>query len=149
MTNGLPRYLGKAKVVVLAQENMISSIRAKISNTNRLTSLKKLRTTARVNLDLTDDKGKTALMQSIANGNVEFASILIQEGADVNIKDNVGVTALMYSVTFGLPDVTLALIHRKADVNARDKHGISVLQLAQYSGRLEMLLILKNAGAKE
>jgi len=46
-----------------------------------------------VNIDETDNKGKTALRYAAVSGNLDIVKYLVDNGADVNAKDNDGRTA--------------------------------------------------------
>ena len=55
-----------------------------------------------VNIDHTNEEGKTALMLACERGHEDIVHSLLSAGANVNIQDNKGVTALMMATTMTL-----------------------------------------------
>lgn len=51
-----------------------------------------------IDVNIVDDKGKTALIHSVINNNIEIVKLLLKNGADVNIKDKRGLTAIKYAI---------------------------------------------------
>ena len=67
----------------------------------------------------------------------------------MNAKNNMGVTALMDAAFKGHTDTVRALPAKGADVNAKAWFGFRALKLAKENEHKEIVLILKEAGAKE
>lgn len=72
-------------------------------------------------------------------------TLLLEQGADVNVKDKNGWTALIYATTHSSLDVVKLMIEQGADVNAKDKAGKSALDVANSE---EMKKLLREHGAK-
>ena len=72
-------------------------------------------------INITNSKGKTALMEAIIFCNhpdfKEMVKLLLASGADVNIEAPGRVTALSIAVTFGYEDIIGLLLEYKADTN--------------------------------
>ncbi|XP_028519154.1 rabankyrin-5, partial [Exaiptasia diaphana] len=100
-----------------------------------------------VNINSTNDEGKTALMYAVKNGKEDIVELLIKCGADVDISDNQGKTALVYSILHRRESILNLLIERKANVNIVDLTGNSPLIYAlQYLTESLVVKIVK-AGA--
>lgn len=73
----------------------------------------------------------TALMLSTS---VACATILIDNGADLNARNSSGMAALHYAASTGNAGFVSLLIHRGADVNQRDARGATALHWAVFEG---------------
>lgn len=109
------------------------------------------------NLDVTDKRGYTVLMESLcttqftanrtdAYSNVPITAALIENGADVNAVSNNGTTALHLAVR--APEESMkALVKAGADLNARDNNGNTPLLIAcKWEGEKKIRYLLR-AGA--
>jgi len=67
----------------------------------------------------------------------------------LNVRDECGRTALMRAAYDGSTDVVKSLISKGADVNAKDLWDVTALIMATARGRVEIVRILKEAGASE
>ena len=74
-----------------------------------------------VNIDHTNEKGKTALMLACKRGHEDIVLSLLSAGADVNIQDNKGWTALM----IGSKHDYISIIHMLLQANANPHLTIS------------------------
>jgi ankyrin repeat protein len=107
-----------------------------------------------------DSRGQSIMLWARSN---EVVRLLLDQGLDINARDVDGTTLLMLSTMAsasanphefspssntgrGIPDVAYLLQHG-ADPNAKAKNGLTPLKVAQ--GRLELVDLLKNAGAEE
>ena len=110
-----------------------------------------------------EDIGLTPLLWAAAAENKDFASELIDAGADVNMKGRVrirvhqylAVTPLIYSIINGTDqksetlEAVKLLLERGADVNARDSRGRTALEWAEKGKNDEIVNILRNTGARD
>ena len=95
--------------------------------------------TARILLDLSpdtlakvkDSTEKTPLMHAAEAGNLDLATLLIQNGADVNAIDQTGKTPLMYAAEAGNLDLATLLIQNNADFTKENTSGKTAFDLAR------------------
>lgn len=99
------------------------------------------------------DEGLKAL--SIASWNLdqvphqEIATILIEQGADVNAQDLDGFTPLFKAADSGLLDLAKLLLEHGADPNHSTKRMGTVLNAALLGDHQEVVELLKQYGAKD
>ena len=104
--------------------------------------------------------GETALIAAVDGGNIEMIKLLLEKGANVNAKCSVsfpstGVrrdyTALSAAVANGKTRIVKLLINAGADVNMKvqSSSGDSAIAVARKHGYMEIVQLLKDAGAKE
>ena len=111
--------------------------RSNVSVHSRQFALKSL-LTAGVDIDATDEAGRTVLMHASFTRYLEdIVQYLIDAGADVNARDEQGRTALMYASAMGHEKVVRKLIAAGADVNITDTQGRNVLVYAKSPGLYE------------
>ncbi|MDE5943356.1 MAG: ankyrin repeat domain-containing protein [Clostridia bacterium] len=86
------------------------------------------------NLDLTNEKNYTVLMQSLSSQTQcytrEITKVLIENGANVTIVGNDGKSALLLAAEYSDVDIIKALVKAGADVNAQDNDGNTALILS-------------------
>ncbi|HOT74201.1 MAG TPA: ankyrin repeat domain-containing protein [Candidatus Wallbacteria bacterium] len=74
-------------------------------------------------VNITDNRGQTALHTAASHDADEIAPILIENGADVNARDVTKSTPLHYAVLNKSRSVIAILIYKGADINAKDEFG--------------------------
>ncbi|KAG7124922.1 Ankyrin repeat domain-containing protein 50 like [Verticillium longisporum] len=99
-----------------------------------------------VNVDVTDEDGRTPLSHAAGNNNIEIATLLLGKGADVNSRDNMQWTPLMAAAERGHKQAISLLLERGADVNARGDNGMTPLLLIAMDGNIKALTLLLDAG---
>lgn len=103
-------------------------------------------------------KGSSALLAAADAGDLKSVTLLVKNGADVNIKTENGITALMAAAAKDHYQIVKILLDNGADVNAETTQdyvidgkkvleGSTALMAAAYYGRLEILRILLDRGA--
>jgi ankyrin repeat protein len=100
-----------------------------------------------VNPNLRDKAGKTIFHIACEQGNLDVASLLLKNGADIEAKYNFGRTALHVAGENGRDSVLSYLIKAGANIEAKDNVGRSVLQRTSYRGYLSLATLLLDAGA--
>lgn len=94
---------------------------------------------------------ETALILAVRKGHIKIVELLLKAGADINFKDSSGSksTALMLASEQGHFDIVEILLHKGVDVTAKDKDGKTALSYAYKNGHVEIVQLLKDAGAEE
>ena len=85
------------------------------------------RVTKQLDLNPTDTRGVTPLLEAIDSGSMKNIRLLVSvEGVDLNAKDKEGHAAIHYAALRNRLDVlNLLLESKKVNVNARDREGVS------------------------
>lgn len=101
---------------------------------------------AGANVNLANDKGRTALMFSSWYGSLPITELLLKSGANPNIvpNDENGTTALMAAASKGYKQVVEILLRYNADPNLKDKNNKTALSYATSDTKK----ILIDAGGK-
>jgi ankyrin repeat protein len=101
-----------------------------------------------VNVDTTDQDGRTALMYASYNGYADIMEKLIRKGAAVNLCDSFGRTALMFASSGPYPEAVRLLLKNQADPNIADKdEHYTALMYAASEGQIEVARILLSFNA--
>lgn len=101
-----------------------------------------------IDLEVKDERGWTALMIAVANGNEALTTLLIRCGARLIARDVNGFTPLHWAAFNGMSKVVEMLIAKEADVNSQSKFGWTPLMQACTRGHLQICSILLASGAK-
>jgi ankyrin repeat protein len=94
--------------------------------------------------------GHTALHFAAANGHREVVDLLLNQSADVNARDDAGATPLMNAADSPhcSLEITQTLLDHGADVNAYSPDGWTPLMSASASGRVGLVTLLLDRGAR-
>ena len=96
-----------------------------------------------VNIDHTNEEGKTALMLACKRGHEDIVHSLLSAGTNVNIQDNKGWTALMIASKHN----HILIIHMLLQANCLKKSVESnALLIASYNGNYEIVELLISKG---
>src|SRR5439155_26354345 len=88
-----------------------------------------------VSIDSADRSGRTALMLSILDANLDAARVLIAQGANVNQADDQdGFTPLMFAAARGDEKLATLLLRSGANRPAKTRSGFTAEQIAQQGG---------------
>ena len=82
-----------------------------------------------MDLNAVDDRKRTALHISAANGADEFVRLLLENGASPNVKDVNGNTPLHLAACSGFIPIVTLLLHYGGDISATDTNGRTPLHL--------------------
>ena len=118
-------------------------LRACLSNKTSLLDQDRL-TPERINER--DSDGNTPLMKASVFSDPTIASLLIENGADVNAANKEGKTALMIAARSS-PHIIRLLLDNGADVNAKTRSGFTPLMFAAGEKRPDIVELLINSGA--
>ena len=89
----------------------------------------------------------TPLINASADGNIQTATSLIDNGADVNESVRGGVTPLFYAVIREKPEMVKLLLDKGADVNAKTILGYTSLHASVSPGNISIVQMLLEKGA--
>ena len=96
----------------------------------------------------TDASGATPLHWAALNGDLEFARLLLEHGADIEAREpGEGLTALHVAAAGGDADIVKLLLERGADAGARDRAGRRPLDVARMSNSAEVADVLRRHAA--
>jgi len=102
----------------------------------------------RVNTELTDENGETALIAACNHGHIEIVDALLQCGCNINATTDTGSTALMAAANFNDVEVIETLIRAGADLNMQDENGATALFMASENDHCGVVATLLRAGAE-
>ncbi|WP_204700204.1 ankyrin repeat domain-containing protein [Halanaerobacter jeridensis] len=97
-----------------------------------------------VNLNYTDEKGRTPLIYAIISGNCQVVDELLALGAKTEIKDQTGYTALQWAIMLGEDKIVKLLLAADADIDNLSAAGCTALELAQNYGQQDIYQCLKD-----
>jgi len=86
--------------------------------------------------------------EALIRGDSGAAINLIKRGVDVNTVDKAGNTLLIQAVRRDVPELFDYLLLRRAKLNVRNRNGETALSLAAYTGKLQYVQRLVEAGAE-
>jgi uncharacterized protein len=98
-------------------------------------------------VNATNKRGQTALMDLGANSTPEVALALIKAGAKLDLQDDDGNTALIFVAMGTNTEVLRALLDAGASVNLKTRKGLTALMLAAGRGDIDHVKALIAAGA--
>ena len=104
----------------------------------------------RIDIEVADEDGHTALHCAALYGNLEMVKILIINGADVNARNNWGDNPLDSAASGGHLETAELLLEKGAEVNNNGKEeGCNGLGQAARHGHTSTVALLLDRGAKE
>ena len=99
-----------------------------------------------VNIDHTNEEGKTALMLACERGHEDIVHSLLSAGANVNIQDNNGWTALMRASKHNHISIIIMLLQANANPHLKKSNGSNALMIASFYGNYEVVELLISIG---
>ena len=100
-----------------------------------------------VNVDYTNEKGKTALLVASEQGHKEMVNCLIAANADVNASDVDSRSALIIASENNDVELAQILLNAKANPNHQRNDGSTSLHIASYNNYYELAVMLIKFGA--
>jgi len=104
----------------------------------------------RVNPNLQNIKGSTALDLAITEGNLELVELLLEKGANLDLTNEKqgGYSPLMLAAEYGKKDIVKLLLEKGAKLDLEDSEGLSALQYAIRWKQQDIAELLLTKGAK-
>lgn len=102
---------------------------------------------ARVNTEISDERGWTPLMLAAFNGHDEVIGLLIKHQANVHATDILGNTALHWAADAGQASSAKLLVENRAGIDACNNSGVTPLLQAATRRHLGVVLQLIDSGA--
>ena len=99
-----------------------------------------------VNIDHTNEEGKTALMLACERGHEDIVHSLLSAGANVNIQDNNGWTALMIASEHNRISIIHLLLQANANPHLKKSNGSNALVTASCHGYCDVVQLLISKG---
>ena len=99
-----------------------------------------------VNIDHTNEEGKTGLMLACERGHEDIVHSLLSAGANVNIQDNKGWTALMRASKHNHISIIHMLLQANANPHLKKSNGSNALMIASFYGNYEVVELLTSKG---
>uniref|UniRef100_A0A1X7T0N1 Uncharacterized protein n=1 Tax=Amphimedon queenslandica TaxID=400682 RepID=A0A1X7T0N1_AMPQE len=99
-----------------------------------------------VNIDHTNEEGKTALMLACERGHEDIVLSLLFAGANVNIQDNEGWTALMIASEYNHTSFINMLLQANANPHLKLSDGSNAVMIACSNGNYEAVELLISKG---
>ena len=94
-----------------------------------------------------NNEESSSLMFASKNGHTETVSLLLQNGAHVNMQTNKGFSSLIIASQNGHTETVLLLLQNGAHVNMQNNKGSPSLIIASQNGHTETVLLLLQNGA--
>ena len=140
---GLLSVIVQANVTLLNTIEQPASIKAFANGNTEIVEL--LLATEKVDINLQDNEGKSALFKACSIGsNTEAVKLLLAtKKVDVNLQDDIGETALTEACSNGNTEVVKLLLKmEQVDVNLQNHNGSTPLHIACLHGRTETIKLL-------
>lgn len=125
------------------EDIVISASKQRFDKVVYLVSIKK------VNVDLENESGDTALQYAASGKNLDLVRYLVEKGADINTRGFYDGTPLMGASSKGNLDIVEYLVKKDSDVNLQDAvEGWTALIFASMNGHLNVVKYLVKNGAR-
>lgn len=102
---------------------------------------------SKVDVSVTNEKGKTALMSAVKIGDKCLLEELLQRGLSISDKGYTGGTTLMYAVLGNQSEMIDLVLSRKPELNAQSTNGWTAVMIAAAKGFEDPMQQLFSAGA--
>ena len=109
---------------------------------NNFELLKLFLNETKINIDITDELGNTALINASDKGNLEIVNFLINNGADINYQNKQGLTPAMKATERNNFYIVKFLLDKNADLTKSDYSGRTLKEIAENSRDKRILKLL-------
>jgi ankyrin repeat protein len=103
--------------------------------------IQKININNNINLNITNNSGRTPLILALMNEKNNIANSLIEKGANVNLADNDGDTPILWAAIKDNFDIATQLINKGANVDVEDSLGKTPLDFAKENGNDELYML--------
>lgn len=97
-----------------------------------------------ININVTDQNGRTAVLAATYNNQVDTVKVLIEHGADINIRDNNLENVLLHAGASGYLEIVKLAIVAGADTKLTNRFGGIAIIPAAERGHVEVVRELLN-----
>ncbi|MDF1795021.1 MAG: ankyrin repeat domain-containing protein [Coxiellaceae bacterium] len=137
-----------ARQASISKREDIESLLFSAAYDGHLQTLLFLITQVKININIADQDGATALSYAASNGHIDVVdALLANDDINMNAAMYDGGTAFLIAVQEGHADIVNALLKKGADVNAAGWNGFTALLFAARVGHLGVVETLLAAGA--
>lgn len=107
------------------------------------------RTLEEFGVNVQDGDGRTALINSVIENQIDFVKWLVDNGADINIQDRGGYSALHFVGQNRLTEIGNYILSKSPNLELRDSYGNTPLWTAVMNSRqsLSVVKLLLDSGA--
>lgn len=127
----------KESVQTMTQENLVKPYIAAAEKGETAAVLEFLK--KGVDINATDDRGRTAVLAATHGDHPETVKALIEAGADLNIRDNRSDNPLLYAGAEGRLEILKLVIAAGADTKLTNRYGGTALIPAAERGHVEIV----------
>ena len=100
----------------------------------------------KIDINHTDENGRTVLHYAALTGNLEMVKTLIKFNAKIDAKDNYNITPLWLTTIFCHTNVVIELLKYGANPNSKNQMGNSILHIAASNNSLAIVKLLIEYG---
>ena len=129
----------------MAQSGRPKKVDPKVDNLRHNISQRDFETAKRTlqefGINVQDSDGRTALINSVIENQIEFVKWLVDNGADINIQDRGGYSALHFIGQDRLTEIGKFIISKRPNLELRDNYGNTPLWTAVMNSRQSLSLV--------
>ena len=92
-----------------------------------------------IDINVTDDRGRTAILAATYGNKPDTVEALIQKGADLNLRDQRSDNALLYAGAEGRPEIVKLMVEAGADTTLTNRFGGTALIPAADRGHVQIV----------
>lgn len=99
------------------------------------------RTLKEFGVNVQDGEGRTALINSVIENQIDFVKWLVDNGADINIQDRGGYSALHFVGQNRLTEIGKYILSKSPNLELRDRYGNTPLWTAVMNSRQSLSIV--------
>lgn len=101
-------------------------------------------TDKKININLPNKNGNTALKKAIGNGNIEIVKLLLEHHANADAIGSAGYTALILATYYNNVEIVKLLLEHNANVDLATNSGFTALGMAELYNYIEIAELIKS-----